>query len=365
MIASPCPACGKPARLCVMTPDAIRCSACGFHGAVPADAAARLAEAARVLRATDVRARQLSAKFAESLARAGWYQLRFLLMSAFVLVPTGLFVAFCVFAWAITEAEMARLFLVPVLPYLVMLGVTWLGHRWVKDRSSALVEKVSAVPPGVPGEPAACHVCGGDLEHRDVYAIVRCRFCQSDNVVDPAALARAHHRDAIVMGDIAKHVAQRTSGVSSASGAGALFVLVAAGASPVVGFASLFVLAGLQVAILSRLPADGVKRYAVVKTSSGMCAGSVARRDDGSVEVDFGANKLHQGKMSMVLDRASAGQVVSVDATWFHGKRVRLGASGDVGVVKGSHAGMFGNVIEIQTPKETRGIVVPGVCLAP
>ena len=131
MIAAPCPACGKPARLCVMTPDAIRCGACGFHGAVPAEAAARLAEAARVLKATDVRARQLSAKFAESLARAGWYQLRFLLLSALVLVPTGLFVAFCVFAWAITEAEMARLFLVPVAPYLVMLGVTWKETRGI------------------------------------------------------------------------------------------------------------------------------------------------------------------------------------------------------------------------------------------
>lgn len=365
MLTAACSSCGRPARLSLALPEVLRCG-CGFTGRPSADVEARLRAAQGALFHSDARRRQLSAKLAHALSNATAHRLRYLAASAIFVVPAAFFTLLFAGAWLLTVAEVGRVFLIPVVPFVAMVTVAAVGYRWLVARQRWLGQLVSARPPLFAGEPAACHVCGGEVARADVAAVVRCRYCAADNVVDPWALAQAHQREAHALGGIEGHVASREQAVSTASGAGLGFVLLAALSTPVIGVVTLVAMAFLNALVLDHLGPSSTPSYMVVPTGMGPCAGSFKRQGDGSIYVDFGAATI-DGKMHTVVDPAKARGLSPVATRWFVGKKVRYPQwkPGEVAVVTGAVAGVLGDKLIMSANGQRRELLVAGLCLAP
>jgi hypothetical protein len=58
-----------------------------------------------------------------------------------------------------------------------------------------------AVPPAMKGQRARCRVCGGELPEppEGDLAVVRCEYCQADNLADPALIQSLASKQAVVL----------------------------------------------------------------------------------------------------------------------------------------------------------------------
>jgi len=112
------------------------------------------------------------------------------LLALLIAVPSAVLAGIVVFTLR-TDSNVARpagWACVPLIALAVGLAI-WLIWR----RQRQLEQSCAAVPPAAPGEPASCHVCGGPVAAADGQAVVRCRFCQADNIVLPRVLQRSQH----------------------------------------------------------------------------------------------------------------------------------------------------------------------------
>lgn len=88
------------------------------------------------------------------------------------------------------DVGQAAFFLGPAIFIVVVGGLI----MYALKRTRARVEQAcAAVPPAVPGAPPGCHVCGADLPAVDLsrQAVVRCKYCQADNVIRPEVMQGA------------------------------------------------------------------------------------------------------------------------------------------------------------------------------
>ena len=277
-----CPSCGAPNAACLATPDRIACSACGYVGTPPPDAGRQLQAAAAVLAGVDVRERQLSEQQRKALGRArrGASRVASILMLALLpLTPCAL----CSGVFLIGENRSIPLFIMCVSPFL-FLGMT--GGTvvlWLRRRRRVLEAACAAVPPAVEGGPARCHVCGGDLAAPalDAGGLVRCGYCQADNLVDPKVLARLGDRRVHDVSRFEEAVRAQSRQLGLESGLAFGVVLVLGLLAPTLCIASAW---GTD--LLARKverPANTERTYQLIQLGEGACVAYLqGRYDDGT-----------------------------------------------------------------------------------
>ncbi len=95
------------------------------------------------------------------------------------------------------RALVAGLAYVPTLAGLAGLAVY--SFRALRAQRRSLEVTCAAGPPVAPGAPARCRVCGGEIHTGAAGALVRCTYCQADNLLAPDRIAEqavARARDA-------------------------------------------------------------------------------------------------------------------------------------------------------------------------
>ncbi len=185
-----CRACGGPSGV---GPDLVlRCPYCGAVDRLPADALTRalelkrrLGDAARSVAQVEGLERALSSIFEQRgafLRATGTYLFFFMLVTAWAALS-----AYRVVVDAPGELQLAILLN-------AAMGPCFVGGLVVAMAFSLFVGRVSyrrkirpllfARPSRIPGAPARCRACGGDLPHAEG-PLMSCRFCATQNLVTP------------------------------------------------------------------------------------------------------------------------------------------------------------------------------------
>jgi hypothetical protein len=220
-----CPRCGRPTPVPLSAPDEMRCVACGHAGPTPEPARSRLREARAALDQLDARQRQISG--AQRLAFDAHYG-RVLLSFWLVLFACGAFEGLAVGAsianhgfddWIEIAGPLCG-FAACLLTGLVVLGLL----RWGRQSFEATY---AANPPATEGGEATCHVCGAPLPPASASAIamVRCRFCQADNLIDREVMRRIARSRRLVVEDHAREVVRRARRFGTAATVAGLSLL--------------------------------------------------------------------------------------------------------------------------------------------
>lgn len=304
MITTRCPECGKPAELSLASPDHMSCAACGYAGPPPGDTPGRLREAAGALEGLDRAQRQLSGFSRRILGAASTRTIVFLLTAAGVSLPFALCLA------SATSAQLSRAgtvhlghavtWLVCASPLLFMAGFALVGNAWIGRKIGALRLRLAATPPPRPGEPAACHVCGGPVTSSGAEAFSRCGYCGADNLVLPEVLHRRVDAAVADVADFAASVRGQSEGVAAVAKQAQRLVLVGAVVAAAAGWGlGGCIGCGFSMLVLDRevtatdAETHSEAEYAWMETDQGECLAEVRRRDDGSIELDA-SNRGHR-----------------------------------------------------------------------
>ena len=132
-------------------------------------------------------------------------------------VPIGLisvvFIISILTGWLEKVSWLIAILPLPLSVFVGGLGAVILVRRVVRK----LEARCAAIPPSKPGESASCHVCGAPLAAVGEQAVVRCQYCQSDNLVSAKVLDRARIARDVVMQDYAKAIRQQSLRVPTVS----------------------------------------------------------------------------------------------------------------------------------------------------
>lgn len=243
------------------------CPTCGHACALPGSVQAHLQGAQRILQSMGARARQLTAQQQRALGSTRSAAVGYWLTTAVVGLPLLL----CGLLGNVISLGRKQISvtgaLVSIAPLALFALVAALGQQAVKKRHAALRIACAAIPPPSPGQPAGCHVCGAPLGTGT--AIVRCGFCQADNLIAPDALAAAASARATFASDFEATVRRQATLTRSTADRATLAIVASAIGAPFFTFVMFF--AGLM--LLSRVegPVDLSYRYGVVSTPSGKC----------------------------------------------------------------------------------------------
>ena len=357
MLSTACPKCGRPTPLSLAAPARMHCPTCGLDGELPANVRAQLDGAQRLLQSIATRDRQLTGQQQRALTSSRGAALGYWLTTGAVGVPLlacgaiGMLVTLGGRETSVAGAAMS------IAPIALFVLVAIVGQRSVKQRYAALRIACAAVPPASPGEPAACHVCGGPLPAGGA-AIVRCGFCSADNVIAADALAAAAAARATLTGDVETTVRrQATLARSIAKQATVSIVITAVGApffTLLASFLLFWALSGVEG------PIDPSYRYGLVKTEAGRCIAHVYPRVDGKWLLGFGA--APPAGMQAIEVRDAVDDLPAMSAGDFAGKRVKAGAKDrpPAGVVERVHGTRTGSNKLVIAGADYE---LPGVCL--
>lgn len=354
-----CPRCGRPVRVTIASHAVIRCPACAYSGAPSADAATHLEKADAILRAGDVRDRQLSSAQQGAIRRAlVWQRLQAVLLAGGALP----FVGWLVLALAVSVSDEASAgvgVVFGVTPVSLYLLVGFASYRASVASRARLFEVCAANPPDVPGAPAECHLCGGPVVPRAADPIVRCPYCGCDNVVHPLALQAARtRRDRDVM-TLEADVASRSRAVATVGVAASALTIGSVFVTPVVSFfASLVAIVVLVFTFVWVVELDPLPhRYVLAPTPSGMCVARY-RVEDGKATIEITGAK---GKPQRTAAPAGA---QPFGPSGLIGKRLRHSSNGAAGVVRKVTANPILGVNQVIVSGDQK-FPVPGTCLAP
>lgn len=357
MLSTACPKCGRPAPLSLAAPDRLRCPTCGHAGTLPAAVQAQLQGAHRILQSMGARDRQLTAQQQRSLTSSRGATVGYWLTTAVVSLPLLL----CglignVISLGTKQISVAGA-LVSIAPLALFAVVAIVGQRAVKKRYAALRIACAALPPSSPGQPAACHVCGAPLGSSS--AVVRCGFCQADNLIAPDALAAAASARATLAADFEGTVRRQATLTRAIANQATLSIVMSAVGAPFFTFVLFFV----AMMILSQVegPIDASYRYGIVNTPSGRCVAWIYQRSpDKKWLLNFGTSPPEGWKAIEVRD--SVDDVPALTASDLEGKRVKPSRDGKRagGVIERVHGTQIGgNRLVIGT----RAVDPQGVCL--
>lgn len=255
-------------------PDAITCGHCRYSGPPPEEARREIYAAIAVLRGMSTRRRQLGGLQRRAITRSWLYSALFLVVLVLVVAPFALFALVLVLGpgpdnvWLTATLGFGPLLLV------LLSGAA--GVWWLRRSRQKLLESCAAAPPAAPGEPARCHVCGASLQ-AGAKALVRCGYCQADNIVTNEAMARVAHRQAVVTTGLEDTVRRNASSFGMQTLLVNGFVVVMALGAPVACFAvAVIVLMGLS---QMELPPDETVHYVRYPTPAGECLARVETKD--------------------------------------------------------------------------------------
>lgn len=290
MLAIACPRCGRPAAANLAAPELLSCPACGFRGPPPADAYQKLQAARHMLFGLDVRLRQLGDAQRRSLETARSKRRGFLFITVVFAFPFAL--------WALaslgsqldpvdpadSSSPEGVFFALGPLAFFA-LGAS-LSYRFIKERQQRLEQACAARPPRVQGEPAACHVCGAPLHSAAGVAVVRCGFCQADNLVEPRVLARLNRAGVRVAGQIEDEVQTQARAMSREAGLANALLVPMIFAAPTLMLVGLFGI-GVPLMFIDKAPNLAIRYVEVTGVGTGTCVARLRQRRDGA-HLDFG-----------------------------------------------------------------------------
>jgi len=194
-----CAQCGAPASISLAHADEVRCGHCGDVRAPTSEVAERLSAGQAALDAVQATERQLTRARLRALHGADNALILFGLGLVLFLLMAPVYLCGGVFGllWNDPEQMLFGCACTNMLLSLTVL-VPWAFRRLAaKRRELTLV--CAAEPPLSEGASARCRLCGGDLPDRDegAEAVVRCSYCDADNLVSSDALAlRAREAEA-------------------------------------------------------------------------------------------------------------------------------------------------------------------------
>jgi len=268
VLAVRCPECGSPGPVALFATERFRCLACRKESALAPEVVAQLAEAAAAIRAYDAKARQLTAFQQRMTASSGYALSVFLGSTALAILPFA-----CLFGIALinqtTGPMNVGMLLVCGAPLVMVTIVALAGYRFMHDRLRRVRELSAAIPPRAAGEPARCHVCGGDVRPIEGVAFTRCTYCQSDNLTDPKLLAGLTAQRELVLEGYAARATQQVGRVHEALGAARRALLIGSlGAIP-----ASCLCACPMFAVLNNIETDPYAsvEYTLVAAPSGRC----------------------------------------------------------------------------------------------
>src|SRR5581483_7913228 len=179
--------CGRPAPMSLEHVDALACAACGYRGPPDERARVELERAAESLAKMDATRRQLDVDQVKAVTRAR-DELRAQRTRVWVCLAVAIAAVTMFLGWAPKNAATWARFLPVVAGVAVVAALGAFLLRSLRARLFVLETSWSARPPIEPGGAARCYVCGGPIVGEG--AVVRCRYCSSDNLVDRAVLER-------------------------------------------------------------------------------------------------------------------------------------------------------------------------------
>ena len=359
MLAAHCPHCGAPVAVSLATPDTLACGTCGTQSPTPPRERAEINKAAEILGAMDERSRQLSASARKAIASSRSSMLYFGLALGLGAVPV---LIWTLLALVSTIAEgrpvWEALWLVFTLVPLVVLGA--LGTVWLRSRKRKLEDACAARPPLRPNEPAGCAVCGAPLPN-STDALVRCTYCQADNLVDPAVLERSKKNQSMAFDNYAQALQLRAQGISSAAGVASGVAVGVGCASPAVAIV-LLVITTVVLFVFVREPADAKAEYVAVPHGKTACLAELNRKEDGSATLDFQGNEPEGMKSYREIPSLKGYRVF--DAKSLVGVKVRdsNGTAGKVEKVQSTPVLLDSVVVVLDSGKRDEW-AIPGLCL--
>jgi hypothetical protein len=343
------------------TPSVLQCTACRYVGPPAPRDSERLAHAATVLWSLDVRQRQLDAaqlRLLRSARRGRLGLVLSLIAGALALSPC---VACALMSVLLPEPGygMALSCGAPVFVF-ALTGAALLAIAFRRRRS--LEEACAAEPPELPGQPARCHVCGAPLRAGIDEHVVRCGFCQADNVIDPKVLARLGAKRARAIGDFDAAVRQEASRLRAGMWWMRVAVVGVVLASPV--FCLMGSALSMRLGPLYEAPVDRRVEYVLVRGDSERtaCMARVhSRYRSGATQL----NRLRQPRPERgMLTLPGAARLPTVDATWLVGRTVRPGwGQGTVTRVYRNVLDPHANHAVVQRGERIRRIRVESLCL--
>jgi uncharacterized Zn finger protein (UPF0148 family) len=358
MIASSCPQCAAPTPLSLAT-TAVRCASCGYDGPPAAAVAEQLARASAILRQVDVRERQLAGWARAALASGRWPIAAYLAVATLVNAPMLVIAIFGAWSWAESWTSTAGL-LWFATPTVVSALATIGGLRWLGRRRAALRLQAAAAPPAAPGSTASCRVCGASLDE-SAGPVVRCGYCEADNLVDPSVLGQVAVTKLRSLENLVDTVREGATGLRVASRRAGCALAGVGCATPV----ALLVATTALALVLASIPTapSGASRYAVVQTAAGRCVALVTQRP-GNVRLSYGG-AAGTGAIAPE-DRPSTAGLSVGPAQTLVGRQVRVHASGVSGTVVRVQGTLLGSdvaVLRLPDGSET-SVDIPGLCLA-
>ena len=297
MFAVRCPQCGRPGPVALFAAHRFRCAACGNESALDPEVAAQLAQAAAAIGAYDAKARQLTAFQRRMTASTGYALSVFLGSTAAALLP---FV--CLFGIALINQTEGPIdfgsLLVCGAPLGIVTIVAFAGFSLMRGRLRRVRELSAAIPPPAAGEPARCHVCGGDVRPLEGVPFTRCGYCHSDNLTDPKLLAGLTAQRELVLDGYAARAAQQVGLVHEALGSARRALLFGSlAAIPASCLCSCPMIAVMQNTDTDPYPTI---EYTLVAAPSGRCVASVrgnpADRDFVTVRGHWGGSGQMTGR---------------------------------------------------------------------
>lgn len=285
MVLARCPACGAPHQLSLAT-ERLVC-ACGHDGPLDADVTTRLVAARAILFATAAGERQLSA-LSRRLLEGGKRSLaRFLVFAAMVLAPFLCCASVAIGGFFQQGADDVTGPILGLVPLLVLAGAIGIGGRALARNLETLRLESAALPPELEGTPPRCSYCGGPLAVTGGAAVVRCGFCASDNVADPATVAWAAGRLRSEIASTAEALHARAGALAASSRRVRVAVLGAAVLGPVLACTLTclvyFVLSAFEVG------PHATVRYVLVETPLGRCVGEQVSHEPPFARIQFGS----------------------------------------------------------------------------
>lgn len=287
MLVANCPRCGAAAPVGVMSPDWMRCPYCQFAGPPPPPVSAELRRAGAVLDAMAARQRQLSRVELNALNKGGCLSAIYVGFCVMLAVPFGVWIVAMVATNHANALGVVFVVGLGVLPAALLLVAAWIGLRAIRRAGRRLEQACTAEPPVAAGEPARCRVCGGDLDAAPT-AVVRCRFCHSDNVVSSDVLECRSAAAQVVVGQYERAITQRSQAVRRTFRSATLKVFGGALAAPLVAF--VLTVAGEMLLSTHHLPPKTSVRYVALAHGGQRCLARLSRDHAGHRVADFGDN---------------------------------------------------------------------------
>lgn len=266
----------------------MQCRSCGYAGPPPVEVQTQLERGNAALKGLDIRQRQLGQLhrflLASSLAGMGCLGVFFALST----IGLGFFALLGLLMLALAGPGSSIVYMLTSPLIIFFLGaIPALAFFSQQRRKFQLI--CAALPPQINGEPAGCHICGADLPRANgKETLVRCQYCQADNLVDVTLIEKASSARRTTIDDYAEAIKREglEVGVSATAAAGAVLVW------PIASFMGGLILASfIQKALdVIEKPANTKERHILLQSTAGACVGRVNMVDSsgvGTVVVDL------------------------------------------------------------------------------